>query len=272
MAMNDEDTNKLSSSAAAGETGPRAGADEPRDAGSSAPARPPRHRGPGLIIVPVLLIMILAGGYFGYNYFQDQERYVSTENALVSGSLLQVGSLNAGRVVSVAADIGDRVSRDQVVAKVALPSMLDATLNGSQKMGFRDTEDQAVLVQSPVDGIVVARSANPGDTVAAGQSILTVVDPQALYVQANVEESKVRRVHTGQAVEVTLDALGQVVTGRVAAINNATAATFSLMPQSNTTGNYTKVTQLVPVKIVVPATQTPLVLGSSVEVKIQVEN
>jgi multidrug resistance efflux pump len=259
--------------------GPEPGAD---DASTQAPAEaqaesladaaPARRRGRGWMFLPVLLILLAAGGYFGYNYLQDQARYVSTENALVTGPLLQVGTLNAGRVVSVAADIGENVARDQVVAKVALPSMVASTLSGSQKIGFRDTEDQAALVQSPVNGVVIARLANPGDTVAAGQPILTVVDPGSLWVQANIEETKIGRIHPGQPVEVRVDTLGEALPGRVAAVNTATAGTFSLMPQSNTTGNFTKVTQLVPVKIVLPPIQTPLVLGSSVEVKIQVQD
>jgi multidrug resistance efflux pump len=272
--MNDEDATGLPPAAAP----EQAAAEPPASVPESSAAQPPvaeapaRRRGPGWILWPVLLVLLAAGGFFGYRYLQDQARYVSTDNAQVMGALLQVGTLDAGRVVSVAADIGDRVTRDQVVAEVALPSMLAATLNGSQKLGFRDTEDQSAVVQSPVDGVVVARLANPGDTVAAGQAILTVVDPQSLWVQANIDETKVGRIHPGQPVEVQVDTLGQVLPGRVVAINDATAATFSLMPQDNTTGNYTKETQLVPVKIAVPATQTTLVLGSSVEVRIQVQN
>jgi multidrug resistance efflux pump len=246
-------------------------APEPAAAQTPAP-EPRRRRGPGCVLIPVFLLLLLAGGYVAYNYMQDQARYVSTENAVVTGPLLQVGTLNAGRVLNVVADIGENVTRDQVVAKVALPSMIASTVNGSQKVGFRDTEDQSILVQSPVDGIVIARQANPGDTVAVGQPILTVVDPQNLWVQANIEETKINRVHPGQPVEVRIDTSGKTLPGRVQAVNYATAGTFSLMPQSNTTGNFTKVTQLVPVKIEIPTAETPLVLGSSVEVKIKVQD
>jgi multidrug resistance efflux pump len=245
---------------------------EPSSSPPPAPEPRPRRRRTGCLIIPVFVLLLLAAGYVGYNFVQDQARYVSTENALVTGPLLQVGTLNAGRVVNVAADIGESVARDQVVAKVAMPSMVAATANGSQKVGFRDTEDQVVLVQSPVDGVVIARAANPGDTVAAGQPILTVIDPQNLWVQANIEETKIGRVRPGQAVEVRVDTSGQTLPGRVLAVNYATAGTFSLMPQSNTTGNYTKVAQLIPVKIELPAGHAPLVLGSSVEVKIHVQD
>ena len=231
------------------------------------PARPAR-RAPGLLVVLLLIVAALAGGYVGYRYWQDQALYIITDNALVTGSLVQVGSLNAGRVLGVAVDVGDRVVGDQEVATISLPTALTTTGSGTRKMGYRDTDDQVMGVRSPIDGVVVARQANPGDTIAAGQSILILVDPSKLWVQAQVEETKIGRVRPGQPVEVTVDTLGQVLPGRVIAINRATSATFSLIPQGTTSGSFTKVTQLVPVKIAVAYGQTPLVLGSSVEVKI----
>jgi len=239
---------------------------------NAAPARRRRPRRASRLVVLAILVLALAGAaFFGYRYLQDQAMYVSTENALVTGTLIQVGSLNAGQVGSINVDIGDRVTNGQVVAMVTLPTALGVTTGGTPKMGFLGTDDQQVPVRSPIDGVVVGRSANPGDTVAAGQPLLTVVDPTQLWVQAQIEETKVGRVQPGQSVEVTVDALGQQLTGRVVAVNRATAATFSLLPQGTTSGNFNKVTQLVPVKIAVDYGQLPLVLGSSVEVKIRVQ-
>ncbi len=230
-----------------------------------------RRRGAGYIVLPLLLIVLLAGGFFGYRYLQDQATHVSTDNALVTGALVQVGTLNAGQVAAVTVDIGDRVAKGQVVAMVALPSAVGATSAGTAKMGFLASDDQQASVISPMDGVVAARSSNPGDTVAAGQPLLTVIDPSKLWVQAQVEETKIGRVQVGQPVAVTVDSIGRQVQGRVVAVGCATSATFSLMPQGNTSGNYTKVTQLVPVKIAIDYGELPLVLGSSVEVKIRVK-
>ncbi len=223
------------------------------------------------VVLPVLAAVVIAVGYFGYGFWQDQALYVSTDNASIGGSLVQVGSLNAGRVASVAVDVGDRVSKDQVLATVTLPSALSTTASGTPKMGFRGTDDQVATVQSPIDGVVVARSANPGDTVGVGQPVLTIVDPSQLYVQAQIDETKAGRLRIGQPVEVSVDSLGQTLPGQVVAIDRATAATFSLLPQGNTSGNFTKVTQLVPVRIALDYGQAPLVLGASVEVRIRVE-
>ncbi len=233
------------------------------------PANPSRRAPrPRLLAVLLLVAAALVGGYFGYRYWQDQALYITTENALVTGSLVQVGSLNAGRVLSVAVDVGDRVTGDQEVAMITMSTAVATTGSGTKKMGYRAADDQMMDVRSPTAGVVVARLANPGDTIAAGQTLLTLVDPNKLWVQAQVEETKIGRVRVGQPVEVTVDTLGQVLPGRVIAINRATSATFSMIPQTTTSGSFTKVTQLVPVKIIIAYGQTPLVLGSSVEVKI----
>jgi multidrug resistance efflux pump len=231
-----------------------------------------KRRGvPRAVVLLILLGFVVAAGLFGYRYYEDQQLYVSTDNATVTGALIQVGSLNAGQVADVSVDIGDRVRRDQVVATVNLPSSISSTLSGTPKLGFQGTQDQQATVRVPVDGVVVARQANPGDTVAAGQPLVTLVEPTRLWVQANVEETKVGRVRVGQPVEVKVDSLGGTLPGRVMAVGQATAGTFSLLPQGNTSGNFTKVVQLVPVKIAVDYGQTPLVLGGSVEVRIRVQ-
>jgi multidrug resistance efflux pump len=127
-------------------------------------------------------------------------------------------------------------------------------------------------VRSPIDGVVVARQGNPGDTVAVGQTVLTLIDPSRLWVEARIEESKIPRVQPGQSAEVTVDALGQSLPGRVSTVGRASSATFSLLPQPNTSGIFTKVTQLVPVRIEVDYGQHPLILGTSVGVRIRVED
>lgn len=241
----------------------------PAEARRSPPSPAPRPLLPALAIATTLAV-VLAGTLVGYHYWLEQALYVSTDNARVAGSLVQVGTLNAGQLKSVDADIGQTVLRDQVVAMVLLPSTLGVTVAGTTKLGFVGTEDQQVPVRAPIDGVVVARQGNPGDTVAVGQTVLTLIDPSRLWVEARVEETKIARVQPGQTVEVTVDSLGQSLPGRVTAVGRASSATFSLLPQGNTSGNFTKVTQLVPVRIEVDYSQLPLVLGTSVGVRIRV--
>ncbi len=248
------------------------GRDGQDDAGSPTV---PRHRSrklPWKVLLPVLLLIAAGAMAVGYSYWRDQTYYVSTDNAQIAGALVQIGAMNAGRVEAIDVDVGEPVQQDQVVATVLLPSTLNVSQSGTPRLGFVGSENQRVEVRSSISGVVVARHANVGDTIAAGQPMITVVDPTKLWVQAQIEETKVGRVRVGQPVDVSVDSLGKTLKGRVIAVNRASSATFSLLPAANASGNFTKVTQLVPVKIAIDYGDLPLVLGSSVEVHIRVQD
>ena len=100
--------------------------------------------------------------------------------------------------------------------------------------------------------------------------MITVGDLTNVWLRAYIDETDLGRVKVGQSVDVHVDALGRSFPGRVVSITPASAATFSLIPPSNSSGNYTKVTQLVPIKVAVESGGAVLPLGTSVEVKIQV--
>lgn len=223
------------------------------------------------IIIPLLAVVLIVVAILGYRYEREQALYVSTDNAQIAGSLVQVGSINAGRLGAVSVDIGSTVRRGETIATVLLPSTVSVSSGGTPQLGFQNTQDEQAPVTAPMDGVVVQRLANPGDTLAQSQPIVTIVDPTRLWVQAQIEETKIDRVRVGQPVDVHVDTLGVDLPGRVLAVDRASAASFSLLPQGNTSGNFTKVTQLVPVKIAIDAGTQPLVLGSSVEVKIHVQ-
>jgi multidrug resistance efflux pump len=241
-------------------------------AGATALAPPePRPAGRRRLVLVALLVAVLAvGGVVGYRYWYDSTYFVNTDNAQVAGRLVQVGALAAGRVASVKYDVGQRVARDEVVATLYAPVPVGVTSGGAPKLEFRETEDALVEVRSPVEGVVVARGGNPGDTVPAGQPLLTLVDPRQLWINANVEETQVRRLQRGQPVSVHIDVLDVDLSGRVGAITPASAATFSLLPSQNVSGNFTKSTQLVPVRIDLEQPDTRLLMGTSVEVRIRV--
>lgn len=234
-------------------------------------ASPARRRVPRVVIFPILAIILIAIVAFGYRYLYNASHFVYTDNAQISGSLIQVGALNAGEVGSVLTDVGQHVSEGQVIAKVSVPMAMASANGGTAKLGFSNTENQQVDVKSPLSGVVVARMADPGSTVAPGQAIIAVVDPTRLYVTANVNETDVSRIHVGNPVDVSVDSLGVTLPGRVEAITPASAGSFSLIPSQNSSGNYTKVIQVVPVKIAVDYGSLPLIVGSSVEVNIHVQ-
>ena len=122
-----------------------------------------------------------------------------------------------------------------------------------------DLEHCTVL--APVDGYVAQRSVEPGRLVSRGQALLAVVplDPAALWVTANYKETQLTRVRPGQRVTFDVDAYpGVEFTGRVESIQAGTGAVFSLFPPENASGNFVKVVQRVPVKIVLDPDQAAL--------------
>lgn len=225
-----------------------------------------------LFLVPILTIALAAATFFGYRYWFETTYFVFTENASVTGDLVQVGSLNAGRIVATRVDVGRTVREGQEIAVVAMPREVGSTAVGAApRMGLTGTDDSLVQVYSPLNGIVAARLGHVGGTVTAGQPIYFLVDPAQVWIRANIEEANTWRVQVGQTAQIHVDALNRDFVGHVDAIAPASAATFSLLPANNASGNFTKVTQYVPVKIVVDdARGVVLPLGTSVEVRIQV--
>jgi multidrug resistance efflux pump len=246
----------------------------PEAAPVTVPQAPAARRRPRILsrrfLLPLAAVVLLAVGWFGYNTLRQGQLYVSTDNAQLTGQPVQVGAMNAGRVESIASSVGTTVHKGDVIAQVALPSQVGMGQSGQPKMGFLGTADTRVDVEAPVDGVVIANPAAIGATVAAGQPIVTIVDPTQLWVNANIEETNIGRVKVGQPVIVHIDALNADVPGKVEAVTPATANTFSMLPSSNASGNFTKVIQLVPVRIAVNLGSQPLLLGANVEVKIRV--
>jgi|GraSoiStandDraft_16_1057320.scaffolds.fasta_scaffold1087095_2 multidrug resistance efflux pump len=247
--------------------------ESPKGSSEVALAEPVRSRPRILsraVLLPLAAVVLVAAAVFGFNTYREGLLYVSTDNALLTGQPVQVGSMNAGRVESISPSIGSIVRKGDVIAQVALPSQVGMGQNGQPKMGFLGAGDTRVDVQAPIDGVVIAEPVAIGATVSAGQAIVSLVDPTQLWVNANIEETNVGKLKVGQPVTVHVDALNADIPGKVEAVTPATANTFSLLPSSNTSGNFTKVIQLVPVRISVNLGNQPLLLGANVEVKIRV--
>jgi membrane fusion protein, multidrug efflux system len=108
------------------------------------------------------------------------------------------------------------------------------------------------VIRAPFDGVVGNRAAQLGQHVIVGQQLISVTPPvQRLYVVANFKETQLRRVRPGQKVALTADIdSGVELAGHVDSLAPATGALFSMLPPENATGNFTKVVQRVPVKVV----------------------
>lgn len=132
-----------------------------------------------------------------------------------------------------------------------------------------DVEDRTI--KSPIPAVIDRTFALPGEYVAAGQRILLLHNPDEVWVEANIKETQVGKLRLGQPVRVSVDAYPrETFEGRVARIGSATTARFALLPTPNPSGNFTKITQRVPVKIDMVRMPKPLTPGMMVEVEIDI--
>ena len=106
-------------------------------------------------------------------------------------------------------------------------------------------------VVAPADGYVTRKSVQTGNQVQTGQPLMAIVDLDSLYVVANYKETEMERIRPGQEVTMSVDSFpGKEFKGKVDSIMAGTGVTFSLFPAENATGNYVKVVQRIPIKIV----------------------
>jgi membrane fusion protein (multidrug efflux system) len=125
-------------------------------------------------------------------------------------------------------------------------------------------------VTAPTDGEVTRKTAEAGQYVQPGQALMTVVPLHLVWVTANFKETQLAGVRPGQAAEVHVDMYGKKISGRVHSIAGATGARTSLLPPENATGNFVKVVQRIPVKIVFDKLPEGIVLRPGMNVDVTV--
>jgi membrane fusion protein (multidrug efflux system) len=169
----------------------------------------------------------------------------------------------------------DAISRQSLDHAEASAQTAEAKLELSQKQVAAAKLDLAYArIESPETGRVARKSVEPGAFVSAGQELLALV-PKEVWITANFKETQLTYMKPGQSVTISVDAYpGRKLTGKVDSIQSGTGSRFSLMPPENATGNFVKVVQRVPVKIVfdpAPAPEILLAPGMSVvpEVKVR---
>jgi membrane fusion protein, multidrug efflux system len=116
---------------------------------------------------------------------------------------------------------------------------------------------QYCIVRAPQSGIVSKRSVEVGQTIQPGQPLVALVDLSDIYVTANFKENQLAKMHPGQSAVIHVDAFGRDLYGHVDSIGGATGGKFSLLPADNATGNFVKVVQRIPVKLVFERNEDP---------------
>jgi multidrug resistance efflux pump len=202
------------------------------------------------MLIATAVVLLLAGlGIAGYFIYQGYY-YYQTDNAKVDTHIYQLTANADGKLIRVYVSQGEQVKAGQVLARVV----------------------HGPFVISPSDGTVIDVKMKAGDYVSASDVVAVVAETSDIYITANVEESDILKIHTGQSVSVFLDVYGRSFNGSVYDVNTVTSTKLAGSATSFTTsGTYTKVTQLIPVKIKLSDNVSLLnIIGTNATVKIRI--
>ncbi len=200
------------------------------------------------------------------------ERQLQMSQAAVTKLEIQILQLQAEHEQAEGSLDEARVGHDRlgvIDAQIEALTHQVANLAAQLHQQLVDVEDRTI--KSPIPAVIDRTFVLPGEYVAAGQRILLLHNPKEVWVEANIKETQVSRLKLGQIVHVSVDAFpNDKFTGKVARIGSATMARFALIPTPNPSGNFTKITQRVAVKIDMVDMPKQLAPGMMVEVDIDV--
>lgn len=198
-----------------------------------------------------------------YNAIKNRFELAKAEHAQAIDKLESSRSSANGQNTSAESD------REQIGSAKALVEQKKAELK------LAEYELSHAFIISPCSGTVVKRTVQTGNLVSNGQNLCAIVDSQSIWVTANVKESQLKSIKIGQEVTIKIDAYPNVeLAGKVSSFGGATGAKFSLLPPDNATGNFVKIVQRVPIRIILDKEsltdkETPLFPGLSASVKIK---
>ena len=216
-----------------------------------------------LLWLAVILLAAVAAAFF---WWRDYRKYVSTDDANLDTYRVNVSARVTAPIRKFFVTEGDTVRAGEMLAA------LDTTDIPAASPGRAYCS-----VASPVAGVVAKVWMTPGDVVQPGQTLFTINEGKNIWVSVYLSESKFRYVYVGQTARFTLDAYkGLTFYGHIFYIGSNTASQFSLIPPSNASGNFTKISQRIPLKISVDSvthkgkrrSMPELVSGMSATVKI----
>jgi membrane fusion protein (multidrug efflux system) len=207
-------------------------------------------------------------------YAQAESQYRAAEDnvnvalANLAAAQQKVGAAQAGVGAAQGGVTAAQGKLNQAQAPAQIAAQRAAVSIAQQNLAY-------TKIYSPVDGYVGEKSVEIGQTVSLGSTLLTVI-PNQVFITANFKETQIGSMRPGQPVDVKVDAYkGVTFHGRVDSINPASQNTYALVPAQNSTGNFVKVTQRIPVKIVfdkdTDLNRYPMRPGMSVTASVQVK-
>jgi multidrug resistance efflux pump len=226
-------------------------------------------------VLIIIVVLALAGGGAGvYNYIYQDRNFFSTEDAQVTANMVTVTPEVTGKIKSWDIKEGEYVKMGQVLGRQDISMLVSNSVINPQALN--STADSIISkadIKSPIDGKVIQTNVVNGQVLSPGMEAATIADTDNIYIRAHIEETEVFKIKQGQKVDITIDAYpGKAFTGYIENIGQATQSVFSTFPSLNTSGEYSKVTQLIAVKISI-ANEENLILmpGMNAEVKVHIK-
>lgn len=223
-----------------------------------------------LIIVLAVIGGIGAGGYYIYDYFY----FFSTDDAQITANMVTVIPEVTGKITNWDIKEGDYVKTGQILGHQDVDELITSSAISTAALdSTADSIASKADIKSPIDGKVIQSSIVKGEVVSPSVEAATIADTSNVYINANIEETTIFKIKPGQKVDISIDAYkGRHFTGYVESIGEATQSTFSPVATISTSGTFSKVTQLIPVKIsIVDNANLKLLLGLNATVKIHIK-
>jgi len=247
-----------------------------------------KYKKPALIVAGVIASIVAL--FYAYDSFTHEE----TDDAYVTGHLHNISARINGVVTNVLVDDNKKVKAGDVLVELdpmeyqAISAAAKANLDTAQSNlnrqepllashalapedvdKTRNTRDDDLAqyelaqlqivystIKAPADGYIGRKNVEVGNRISSGQTLMVVVEPD-LWIVANFKETQLAHMRLGQPVTITIDSIpDKVFSGTVNSFSPATGNEFALLPADNSTGNFTKIVQRVPVKIVFDADST----------------
>lgn len=200
----------------------------------------------------VLGVLVVVGCIFGVYYASVSGSMLKTNNAKVTAQMYSIVGTSSSKLIEWTVEKGDLVVRDQVLGR----------------------QETLPAIASPISGTVVKCDATTGMMSSPSSQLAVIADTDNMYIGVNIEETEISKVAVGQNVDVTIDAYGnKKFKGKVTEIDTATQTYFSSgLSSFSTSGEYTKVTQLIPVKVVIDNPDgMPMLYGMNCNVTIDIK-
>lgn len=226
------------------------------------------------IVRTILLGVLLIAGVWGYSFYYQTTHFFITEDSQIAANMVFVTPEITGKVLTWNIKEGDLVNEGQLLGKQDVTMLTnDNLINSSLLSKSADTLVSKSEIIAPIAGKVIRTEIVNGQVVTPGLEVAVIADTEHIYVKANIEETDIFKILVGQEVDIRIDAFGnRKFKGYVESIGQATESVFSPFPSLNTSGNFTKQTQLIPIKIsIINGENLILMPGMNTKVKIRIK-